>query len=136
MHDFWARNSGTKLSANQAPKWNHTPGTFAPKPMPGWHLKVQATHLDKPLSVTHEIPILKFGLSVNRTFLWKRYGIKIKIHIPSTDFRTSPIHRSRHMKRNKEESSSLSNCIVRLYGKELKWLGQNWTILYNIVTTN
>ena len=39
----------TKLSANQAPKWNHTAGTFAPQPMPGWHLKVPATHLDKPL---------------------------------------------------------------------------------------
>ena len=40
---------GTKLSANQAPKLNHTPGIFAPLPMPAWHLKVPATHLDKPL---------------------------------------------------------------------------------------
>ena len=54
IHDFWARNSGqttgTQLSANQAPKWNHTAGTFAPQPMLGWHLKVPATHLDKPLT--------------------------------------------------------------------------------------
>ena len=40
---------GTKLSANLGPKWNHTASTFSPQPMPGWHLKVPARHLDKPL---------------------------------------------------------------------------------------
>ena len=45
IHDFWARKSG------QAPKWNHTPGTFAPQPMPVWHLKVPDTHLEKPLGL-------------------------------------------------------------------------------------
>ena len=38
-----------QIKCQQAPKWNHTAGTFAPQPMPDWHLKVLATHLDKPL---------------------------------------------------------------------------------------
>ena len=42
---------GTKLSANPAPKWNHTASTFSRQPMPGWHLKVPARHLDKALLI-------------------------------------------------------------------------------------
>ena len=47
---FWGQKIWPdKLSASQATKWNHTSGTFAPQPMTGWHLKVPATHLDKPM---------------------------------------------------------------------------------------
>ena len=35
-------------------------GHFAPQPMPGWHLNVPATHLDKPLVVTFRNTILKW----------------------------------------------------------------------------
>ena len=46
-----SQRPGTKLSANPAPKCNHTASTFLPPPMPGWHLKVPARHLDKALVV-------------------------------------------------------------------------------------
>ena len=33
-------------------KSNYTASTLVPQPMPGWHLKVPVTHLDKALPVT------------------------------------------------------------------------------------
>ena len=42
-------NLAKNLGANPAPKLNHSASTLAPQPMPGWHLKVPARHLDKPL---------------------------------------------------------------------------------------
>ena len=65
IHDFWGRKSGqtpgTKLSVNQAPKRNYTPGTFVLQPMPGWHLKVPHNPWCGPTLLMVIIPINIFS---------------------------------------------------------------------------
>ena len=45
FNNSWAK----KFARHPAPKLNHNASTLAPQPMPAWHLKVPARHLDKPL---------------------------------------------------------------------------------------